>query len=58
METSAPTKGTEGCPVAHDDKAILAEASLTDPKILAHPNDFYRAMRHEQPVLYDEKLGM
>ena len=36
----------------------LAHASLTDPQIRARPNDFYWTMRHEDPVHYDEKLGM
>lgn len=60
MESSAPqTQEAGSCPVAHDDdKAILVQASLTDPSILAHPGAYYTAMRREEPVHYDEKLGM
>jgi cytochrome P450 len=36
----------------------LGGASLTDPAIVAHPNEFYRSMRKEDPVYYDEKIGM
>lgn len=45
-----------GCPVAGHGK--LAGASLTDPAILAQPNAFFQQMRQEDPVHYDEKLGM
>lgn len=45
-----------GCPVAGHGK--LGGASLTDPAILAHPNAFFHSMRQEDPVHYDEKLGM
>lgn len=54
VETQSPEAA--GCPVDH--KAVLAEATLKDPAILAHPNDYYAAMRKESPVHYDEKLGM
>ncbi|MFC7049867.1 cytochrome P450 [Emcibacter nanhaiensis] len=44
------------CPVSgHID---LSKTTLTDPEILAHPNDFYKTVRTEDPVHYDEKLGM
>lgn len=60
MDSSAPQmQEAEGCPVAHgNEKDILAESSLTDARILAHPNAYYTAMRHEDPVHFDEKLGM
>ncbi|MFT3930628.1 MAG: cytochrome P450 [Spongiibacteraceae bacterium] len=45
------------CPVGRH-RVALAETSLTEPKILAQPNDFYWTMRNEDPVHYDEKLGM
>ena len=35
-----------------------SDATLTDPKILARPNAFYSAMRSEDPVHLDPKLGM
>jgi cytochrome P450 len=38
--------------------ASLAHATLADPQIRARPNAFYTAMRAEDPVFYDEKLGM
>ena len=60
MDSSAPQmQEAEGCPVAHgDERAVLKASSLTDAKILAHPNAYYSAMRHEEPVHFDEKLGM
>jgi cytochrome P450 len=36
----------------------LAEATLTDRKILAQPHAFYEAMRKDDPVHHDAKLGM
>lgn len=38
--------------------ALLASATLSDRKIGAQPNAYYQAMRHEDPVHYDDKLGM
>ena len=50
METTeAQTQDT--CPT-------LADMSLTDPQILAHPTGFYRILRAEDPVHFDPKLGM
>ena len=46
------------CPVAVGAGSPLGGASLTDPAIVAHPNEFYRSMRKEDPVYYDEKIGM
>jgi cytochrome P450 len=54
MTTSEAQSG--GCPVAHG--AALEETSLTDPAILAHHGDFFRAVREQDPVHYDAKLGM
>jgi cytochrome P450 len=42
------------CPVAGGG----ALGSLTDPEVIAHPQPFYRAMRSQDPVYYDEKIGM
>jgi cytochrome P450 len=55
--TEAASKPSGGCPVSGHG-ALLAEGTLTDPKILAHPNAFYDAMRADDPVHYDPKLGM
>lgn len=44
------------CPVSG--KIDLSTATLADPKILAHPNDFYKTVRDEDPIHYDEKLDM
>ncbi len=46
------------CPVGGGAGSPLGGASLTDPAIVAHPNEFYRSMRKEDPVYYDEKIGM
>jgi len=51
-----PTPGT-GCPVSMANMT-LAEMSLTNPLIQAHPKEFYTRLRTEDPVHYDEKLGM
>lgn len=45
-----------GCPFSG--KVDLSSTTLADPEILAHPNEFYKAVRSEDPVHYDEKLGM
>ena len=47
-----------GCPVTGKAGYQLDAVSLIDPAISAHPNAFYRALRTEDPVHYDEKLGM
>lgn len=46
--------GAGHCPVSGG----AALGSLTDPAIIAHPKEFYRAMRTQDPVYYDEKIGM
>ncbi len=50
------TKAGE-CPVGRH-RVDLAGRSLTEPAILAHPNDFYWTLRNDDPVHFDEKLGM
>jgi cytochrome P450 len=45
------------CPVAHGSDP-LAGVSLIDPAISAQPTAYYTAMREQDPVHYDEKLGM
>jgi cytochrome P450 len=49
---------TTGCPAAGGPGFSLAEATLADPKLRAHPNEFYRALRTEDPVHYDPELSM
>lgn len=41
---------TSGCP--------LHGMTLADPRVLAHPNNFYRALREEKSVYLDPKIGM
>ncbi len=43
---------TGGCPVG----GVLG--SLADPIINAHPKEFYHAVRTQDPVYYDERIGM
>ncbi|RYD89692.1 MAG: cytochrome P450, partial [Sphingomonadales bacterium] len=45
------------CPMASADRALLATGTLTDPAIRDHPDAFYAAMRRQEPVFYDAKLG-
>ncbi len=52
------TSNEATCPVTERHSVNLAEVSLTDPIIQAHPRDFYWTMRTEDPVHFDEKLGM
>lgn len=57
MNNEAQMQTTGGCPVGRQ-RLDLESASLTDPIIQARPNDYYWTMRKEDPVHYDEKLGM
>ncbi|MDR3417188.1 MAG: cytochrome P450 [Nevskia sp.] len=56
-QSNAETQAT-ACPASGGSLFDLAGSSLTQPEIQAHPNAFYQAMRREDPVHYDEKLGM
>ena len=57
MTSSENTSKASGCPI--DLEAMsLSDMSLTDPLIQAHPKAFYTKLRNEDPVHYDEKLGM
>ena len=47
----------DSCPLAGHE-VDLKTASLTDPAIIAHHGEFFWTARHEDPVHYDEKLGM
>lgn len=53
--SSGPAAGA--CPVTGQ-KVDLAVTSLTDPAIQAHSAAYFEAIRREDPVHYDEKLGM
>jgi cytochrome P450 len=54
METREANATGAGCPVT----GALGGASLTDQAVIAHPKEFYKAMRTEDPVYFDEKIGM
>jgi cytochrome P450 len=55
MGTHQPDSQTAGaCPAT----GSLAGRSLTDASVIKKPHEFYRAMRTEDPVYFDEKLGM
>jgi cytochrome P450 len=51
------SKVSERVPLAPEEQKVLKEGSLTDFDIQAHPREYFRAMRHGDPVHYDEKLG-
>ncbi|MCJ2179510.1 cytochrome P450 [Novosphingobium album (ex Hu et al. 2023)] len=40
-----------------EEAALLQEGTLANTAIQAQPRDFYRAMRHGDPIHFDEKLG-
>lgn len=58
MNTTTSDSGAQACPVAGRQAVNLDETTLADPIIQAHPRDFYWTMRTQDPVHYDEKLGM
>lgn len=58
MNTTTSDSGAQTCPVTGRQAVNLAETTLADPIIQAHPRDFYWTMRTQDPVHYDEKLGM
>ena len=49
--------GMSQCPVGRQ-QVDLSSTSLADPIIQAQPRDFFWTMREQDPVHYDEKLGM
>lgn len=57
MNNEARVQAMGGCPVGRQ-RVDLKSASLTDPIIQARPRDYYWTMRKDDPVHYDEKLGM
>lgn len=54
---SHDSQATSGCPV-QSGTLTLADYEFTDPAVMAKPNAFYRALREQDQVHYDEKLGM
>ncbi|MBL4827106.1 MAG: cytochrome P450 [Spongiibacteraceae bacterium] len=58
MSTEISQNQAGECPVAGRQSVDLENTSLTDPLIQAHPRDYYWTMRKEDPVHFDEKLGM
>jgi cytochrome P450 len=56
--SKADDLGASACPAGMGAGSPLGGASLTDPLIVAHPGEFYRSMRKEDPVYYDQKIGM
>lgn len=57
MNNEEQMQTAEKCPVGRQ-RVDLETASLTDPIIQARPTDYYWTMRNEDPVHYDERLGM
>jgi cytochrome P450 len=57
MATSTESPVSERLPLSDEEKRLLEEGSLTDPVIQAQPRQFYKAMRHGDPIHFDEKLG-
>ena len=58
MSATGVSNQAERCPIAGTAKSPLGGESLTEPGNIAHPHDFYRKMRTQDPVYFDEKLGM
>ncbi len=56
--TKAQGPEASACPARPGAGSPLGSVSLTDPLIVAHPNEFYRSMRQQDPLYYDEKIGM
>lgn len=48
---------SERLPLSSNEERLLKEGTLTDRAIQAHPRDYFRAMRHGDPIHFDEKLG-
>lgn len=57
MNSSEGHSNASGCPFSSG-SMTLSDMSLTDPLIQARPQEFYSKLRNEDPVHYDEKLGM
>jgi cytochrome P450 len=57
MKTQDEVVGSGKCPIEHSAFSFKA-STFTDPAIQRRPNEFYRALRKESPVHFDETLGM
>ncbi len=57
MTSATENAAMDSCPVAGRE-VDLKTATLQDNELRAHPNEFYWAMRHEDPVHYDEGISM
>jgi len=57
MQISETGQTQGGCPVDHN-AISLADATMADPVLRAHPNAYYEALRREDPVHFDDKLNM
>jgi cytochrome P450 len=57
QNASKQDANTGKCPVAGG-ASPLGRISLTDPEVVARPQDFFRAMRTQDPVFFDERIGM
>lgn len=57
MTTIEKNSTASGCPFSMGETS-LSQMSLADPLIQARPHAFYSKLRNEDPVHYDEKLGM
>lgn len=51
------SKVSERIALTPEEKKVLKEGSLTDYEIQAQPREFFRAMRHGDPIHFDERLG-
>jgi cytochrome P450 len=58
MDVKAEAIEASSCPARSGAGSPLGGASLTDALIVAHPGEFYRFMRKQDPVYYDGKIGM
>lgn len=55
QSTDSPV--SERLPLTPEQEKLLKEASLTDAEIQAHDREYFRAMRHGDPIHFDERLG-
>jgi cytochrome P450 len=55
-ESAETSREAAGCPFKGD--ASLLERQFTDLAVQAKPNPYYQALRDNDPVRYDENLGM
>jgi len=56
-QTTDESKVSERIPLTAEEERLLKEGSLVDYEIQAHPRDYFRAMRHGDPIHFDERLG-